>query len=487
MTQRGEGSLREFNALLQSATFVINACPAAATPEGEMRDKCYQEAGLWIARYSHLLFALWDGIDTGKTGGTSDIVNIFRKGIPIDSTDKVSVPDCGQVIHFMTRRTINKKSIQAEQLGSLTILPPEPAGIPAVGEEQRLETIFKRMDFFNEKTLNFLDSEKGRLKFKSSLSYLLEQHHDKLTDLGSKAKRIAEFYAVADAMSIDAAGKRKSLFVGIIITAFIALFAQEIYSGPYLHPKWLMTAIGFAFISFWFYRKMSYEKIEEQYQDYRTLAEGARVHFYWTVSGIQKKPADYYLRDQRDELEWIRKTLNTLDIPLDDKPPALTEKDRLQISLDDWVLCQKIYFNKKAPQQDKDDKRLSTIAGWLLFGGFSVVVLNLIFDSFLDDCFPTIGDGIIQALIVLYGSLFAASGAIKLFSEVMAYREQGNRYKKMSLYYTLCEKHIAQALKSEDFDDARKALFEIGRQALAENGEWLLLHRSRPVEVPLGG
>lgn len=482
-----EGSLKEFNALLQSATFVINACPALEAPEGEMRDKCYQEAGLWIARYSHLLIALWDGINTGKIGGTSDIINIFRKGIPIDLPDKVTVPDCGQVVHFMTRRTINKSPIQAELVGTLNILPPKPAGITSFGEEQRLETIFKRIDIFNEKSRNFLDSEKGGLKFKTSLSYLLEQHHDKLNNLGGKAKSIADFYAIADALSIDAAGKRKSLFVGIIMSAFIALFAQAIYSGPFLEPWWLLTAIGLAILSFWFYWKMSKEQIEDQYQDYRTLAEGARVHFFWTISGIQKKPADYYLRDQRDELEWIRKALNTLDIPLNNESPALIERDRLQISLDDWVLCQKKYFNKKGPLQDKDDKRLSTIAGRLLFWGFLLVVLNLVFHIFLSDRLPIIGDWIIKAFIVMYGSLFAASGAVKLYSEVMAYREQANRYKKMSLYYTLCEKHVVDAIERNDFDDARDAFIEIGKQALAENGEWLLLHRRRPVEVPLGG
>jgi hypothetical protein len=42
-------------------------------------------------------------------------------------------------------------------------------------------------------------------------------------------------------------------------------------------------------------------------------------------------------------------------------------------------------------------------------------------------------------------------------------------------------------LEIDDLPAAQLLLLMMGRQALAENSEWLLLHRQRPIEVPLGG
>ena len=42
------------------------------------------------------------------------------------------------------------------------------------------------------------------------------------------------------------------------------------------------------------------------------------------------------------------------------------------------------------------------------------------------------------------------------------------------------------AIKANSPDAAVSIIVEIGLEALDENGDWLVLHRDRPVEVPLG-
>ncbi len=45
---------------------------------------------------------------------------------------------------------------------------------------------------------------------------------------------------------------------------------------------------------------------------------------------------------------------------------------------------------------------------------------------------------------------------------------------------------VAASERSAEQDTrARELLFEIGKEALNENGDWLLLHRERPVQPPI--
>ena len=44
-------------------------------------------------------------------------------------------------------------------------------------------------------------------------------------------------------------------------------------------------------------------------QDYRALAEGLRVQFFWSLAELPDSVADHYLSKQRSELDWIRKAL----------------------------------------------------------------------------------------------------------------------------------------------------------------------------------
>lgn len=45
---------------------------------GQDRDAAYRRAGVHVARECQLLLALWDGTDSGKPGGTWDIVAVQR-------------------------------------------------------------------------------------------------------------------------------------------------------------------------------------------------------------------------------------------------------------------------------------------------------------------------------------------------------------------------------------------------------------------------
>jgi len=64
-----------------------------------------------------------------------------------------------------------------------------------------------------------------------------------------------------------------------------------------------------------------------RYLDYRALAEGLRVQFYWAVAGVvseseSKFAHDNFLQTQDPELGWIRNVMRVAGTRCDVKPHA---------------------------------------------------------------------------------------------------------------------------------------------------------------------
>jgi CheY-like chemotaxis protein len=85
---------KEFLELKEYANrFEINSCIHTFGAEN-----CYQQLGEKIANDSNILIALWDGIDNGKSGGTSAIVKYQRAGFKENRFDALD----GNAIFIIT-------------------------------------------------------------------------------------------------------------------------------------------------------------------------------------------------------------------------------------------------------------------------------------------------------------------------------------------------------------------------------------------------
>ncbi len=49
--------------------------------------------------------------------------------------------------------------------------------------------------------------------------------------------------------------------------------------------------------------------LQDRFQDYRALAEGLRVEFYWRLARVRESVYDHYLARQEGELDWIRNAM----------------------------------------------------------------------------------------------------------------------------------------------------------------------------------
>jgi hypothetical protein len=70
------------------------------------------------------------------------------------------------------------------------------------------------------------------------------------------------------------------------------------------------------------------------------------------------------------------------------------------------------------------------------------------------------------------------------FSQRMAYSEHEKQYSRMAGIFDNAARTIREKLAANDLPGARTGLLKLGKEALAENGQWVLLHRERPLELP---
>jgi hypothetical protein len=76
--------------------------------------------------------------------------------------------------------------------------------------------------------------------------------------------------------------------------------------------------------------------------------------------------------------------------------------------------------------------------------------------------------------MVVMGLAAVAAALVYGYAETMALSDESKQYGRM-------ERIFGSALKKEIGPDLLEAL---GKEALAENGEWVLMHRERPIERP---
>lgn len=117
--------------------------------------------------------------------------------------------------------------------------------------------------------------------------------------------------------------------------------------------------------------------------------------------------------------------------------------------------------------------------------GVFIVVVLVFFRTYLIDRWPENGSNLVHSMGVAYGLLFALAGMSKVYQKINAFSEHSRSFRRGGLLMLRAGQRLEAALSKTDLDFAQRIIYETGCEALDENGDWLLLHRDRPVEVPL--
>jgi hypothetical protein len=485
-------SKQEFTQLLKSAKWV-ETLPNSANSNTSTRNDCYEHLGVYLARYSHVLMALWDGDSTEKAGGTSQVVRYFLSGIPPTFSPNIGslvFPSYGKVIHFSTRRS-TQSSLSKEV--NVSVLWPDiySNNKPEISIklQENWQATLKQIDDFNSDVKQFYNSTGNINKIKESLSYLLGKDFQ-FDSLDKQAQSIAKLFAISDSMSQAAQVKRHADFLRLIILALIVIVCEQAY-GVFVKWSLLAITISVGVLACLFYQHIQKQRLEFKYLDYRALAEALRIQFFWHISGVSANVADHFLRDQQDELEWIRLVIQSQELPV--SPRLTTRKLQLDFIQERWIKDQRNYFigdnlsnkGKYILNKQKNDELAFKMRLSFIFG-IIVVSATLIFHLTIFDSLPADWrDYVLNSFIATYGVLFWIVPTIKLYSEFQSYDEQSKRYLRIGNYYALCEKQLLRIIQGNSDIKANDLLVEMGRQALIENSDWLQLHRQRPSQVPI--
>jgi hypothetical protein len=451
------------------------------------RDQCYEQLGFYLARNSQLLMALWDGDKQEKTGGTSQVVRYYLQGIFSSNTQiesGLSQPQYRPVEHILTRRLCHLDALNFDEVGKVNTIWPEVSVSDADWLQKRWERSLSTLGVFNcdmaELAVNNFSA------FETSRFYLLG-NKEIYSQLDPKAQHIADLFAVSDALSSVAQNHRNSNFLMLVIFALIAVVSQQSY-GFFLQWYLLFGSLIFGALSFGLFTRSKKLRLEAKYLDYRALAEALRVQFFWYIGGISASADDYFLCDQRDELEWIRHAISASNFH--------SFYSRMKFSnqwiTERWVKDQRIYFigdqqrdrPGKARIDAKKEKQLIRRMRNCFFAGFGLMLLSAIaYELTYENLELEWKSLLLNGLLAMSGALLCVVPTIKLYLDTMAYDEHAKRYLRMGQYYAVCEKQLEYYV--DDQSVVNNLFFEIGKQSLIETGDWLLLHRQRPVKVPV--
>jgi hypothetical protein len=237
--------------------------------------------------------------------------------------------------------------------------------------------------------------------------------------------------------------------------------------------EWILTlsylvAVGGLFYLYEHTQRRGYYR---KHQQCRALAEALRVQFFWRLAGLSERVAEQYPRYAAGNLDWVRASAQAACLPPDD-----VVQRRVRDVTRHWVTSQREYFGAKC-------KRVTMVFLCLAVAWGAGKVLARYVDYAVHD--HSLLRGGVDLVLVLLGTTPFVVAALAGLHHLRGYREHASRYARMAGLYSFAERQLRLMTGSRNGDAAAKAvILELGREALAESAEWLVLHSQRRLEIP---
>lgn len=427
------------------------------------RDAHYQQAGDFVASHCHVLLALWDGVANTLPGGTGEVVHYKLTGrgpFQPSTAELIELPDSGPVAWLKVRRNASEPASTTDAgLGAVQWL------YPVDREPGQFDTIHRRIDEFN--------GVRARRRLGVRLPSTLAGSTKPTLD--PEQRSVARTFETADALSIHYRTIGDRVLKVLVSLGIVMTVAYEAYSRVLPIRAMLGLYLGaFALVCgvYLWHRQVGALR---KHLDYRALAEGMRVRFFWSLAGIRTSVTDVYLRKQNDELQWIREALR----PCWPSPPrTFTEVD---LVLRAWVTEQVVYFGASARRLSRSGR----IAKLASLGFFAVGLVKTAMLFVLWNHLEEMG-GFGHWTVISVGSLPIVGALIDALSDSMGYVARSKQHAILAGIFARAEQaYIALVARGGDETEAlRELLTALGREALFENEDWLTLRRDRPIVLP---
>jgi len=448
--------------------------------DAEDRSHQYAQMGIFISNHSQVLLALWDGKTSTEIGGTASVVNYHLTAImpgysmAEDSPNLLADNENDLVYHIVCSRDRPggqpKQGMSPLQTTWLTT----QFGLES-GERMPLE--YKIM------WLRLQDYDRDIAKYESEIrktgQSLLENAPDLPLPVGTT--EIAEQHHTADWLAIHF---QKRISLGLIAVHSIALLIGLLFIlySDFDGMDFLVNYILFAFLAgFVLYKIGEKRQWHRKHLDYRALAEGLRVQFYWSLAGVIDVQSaefayDNFLQKQDVDLGWIRHVMR--NVSLARSRDNVSQPEWVDWVIEEWVGDEKrqtgqlSYYQRKELEKARRFRRTTFLGVISLRAGVLIAIVLAVAGADMSGSFK-------QYLLVLMGILPLFAGVRDAYSHKKAEKELIKQYRFMRGILANARRLLDS---SQDLEFRRAVLRALGNAALEEGAEWILMHRERPLE-----
>ncbi|MEO1595626.1 MAG: hypothetical protein AAFS02_10325 [Pseudomonadota bacterium] len=459
--------------------FAKGTTEAAIAQAGPARDTQYARLGVYLAAHCHVLIAVWDGKPAQHIGGTGHVVQFHHDDVMPGHTGTV----------FATRQMLIDD--ESDLVFHIVCSRDRDNGAPAAGLEP-LETAWftKDADQPRSPTLpqQHLDIFANSATFSRDVARehaYIQRHAHPLADpaaletLPAGAADIDYWHRAADALATLYQRKVIRTLKATHALAFLMGACFILYADVQTERLFMLGFLGLFGLAITLGLTAKRGDWARKYLDYRALAEGLRVQFYWAVAGVRDENVsrfthDNFLRTQDPSLGWIRNVMRVAGLQTDARPAA--EITHLEFVIREWIgdarSGQLGYFERRASERTARHRITERLERLSLATSVAMVGFFVVAGGWL----PDIWTGVLLAVM---GALLLAYGIREGYAYAVAEKE-------LIKQYTFMWRLFASAgvrLKATDNDEEKRQILRaLGRAALDEHGEWLVMQRSRSVE-----
>jgi len=476
-------SKAEFDELVSGRDVIELPVPAseqeALAAPGPRRDLLYANAGMFISAHCHILLAVWDCVKSDNIGGTSQIIyfqHYDRLPGVAESVPRTSLfltdDESDLVYEIKCSRGNSGSSDLREQRPQACWFTTDPDAPRTEEMPPRYMRVFDRADEYNRDIAQALAAHPT---VESALTSRPEPRHV------AAAVPIRGFFVIADRLANRFQGRVDLTLGGLYALALLTGLTFIFYSELDGLDPLILVFLAFMVVGIVLAGIAKRRQWHRKYLDYRVLAEGLRVQYFWSIAGVRgegytKFAYDNFLRQRDMELGWIRNVMRVAGT-LNDAQPTKGNNSDLQFTIDEWIGSEQSrgqldYYRYKTARRARINRITAVITRVCLWGGIGVAVV-------LAASLGEIGEGTQSYLIILMGVLPLIAGIAEVYTQRKADRELVKQYRFMEHVFANARRRLAQAGSNAE---RREVLLGLGEAALSEHAEWILVHRERQPE-----
>jgi hypothetical protein len=477
-----EASRSEFRDLLERADAVYElpvapgSDPARWAERAEDRNRQYALTGIFLCAHSHLLLALWDGKPSSELGGTAQVIGFHHHDVmpgfaPVAGLNRQTlVADDSDLVYHIV---VSRDRSGGAPIGNL--LPLSASWLTADETQPRSSELPPRYARVFERTSRF---NRDARQFKDAIA----RDGYSLVEAGTEefvpqdARYIDALFRAADWLAIHFQQRTLSALRMTHAIAFLMGLLFVMYSNVQAQRYLMLGFFCCLATAYVIHMLASRGHWHSMYLEYRALAEGLRVQFYWAVGGVTSEIStkfahDNFLQKQDAELAWIPNVMRVAGVGCDIAPSL--DARGLAFVLRHWVGAdaeggQLRYFRRKITQYAEHARTLD----W--FGRLIGVVAMLILVTSLLVSSPDARNW----LFAILGWALLLLGLRESYAHKTAEKELIKQYQFMYSIFSKAQRRIAA---SQDDHERRRVLRILGESAVDEHAEWILRHRDRPL------